>query len=147
MKKITLIFILIGIVVIAGVLFLLTQEKDNSNRVCFSDKCVNVEVVDTPAEREIGLMFRKSLGEDEGMLFIFENSGNYPFWMKNTLIPLDMIWINSDFKIVEIQTAVPCTQEPCGVYGGKELAKYVVEVNAGFAEKNWIKVGDGVKID
>jgi uncharacterized protein len=145
MKKKLLILILIGIVILAGILFLLIRRSDSVPQVCFPNKCVNVEIVDTQEERARGLMFRENLSEDDGMLFIFEEAGNYPFWMKNTLIPLDMIWINSDSRVVEIETAVPCTKDPCGIYGGKELAKYVVEVNEGFAEENNINVGDVVK--
>src|SRR3989344_7461514 len=79
--------------------------------VCFQNSCVNVEVSDSPEERARGLMYRESLGENEGMLFIFEDEEIYPFWMKNTLILLDIIWISSDLIIVDIKKVVPCAEE------------------------------------
>ena len=73
------------------------------------DVQVQAEIVDTPETIERGLMFRKSLGPNEGMLFVFEQAGFYPFWMKNTLIPLDIIWLDADWRIVSIAASVP----PC----------------------------------
>jgi uncharacterized membrane protein (UPF0127 family) len=61
-------------------------------------------------------MFRTEMGEDNGMLFIFNKEEIYAFWMKNTLIPLDMVWIDSNNTIVDIQTAVPCEADPCPTY-------------------------------
>lgn len=113
-------------------------------QVCFSEKCVEVEIVNTPETRQKGLMFRESLGENEGMLFIFEEEGLYPFWMKNTLIPLDIIWISQDMQIVDIKTAVPCNEDPCPNYSPSGKALYVLEVNAGFAERKGIEIGDEV---
>ncbi|MFH1586781.1 MAG: DUF192 domain-containing protein [Candidatus Diapherotrites archaeon] len=120
---------------------------DGRDKVCFPEICVNVEVADTPDKRSLGLMFRESLGGNEGMLFIFPNEGIYPFWMKNTLIPLDMIWVNGDMKIVHIEHAVPCVTETCPSYRPANPAKYVVEVNAGFTDEKGIEIGDIVSID
>ncbi len=96
---------------------------------------------------ERGLMGRISLGENKGMLFAFEQEGTYAFWMKLTLIPLDIIFISDDFKIVEIFHAEPCTEEPCRTYQTTEYAKYILEVNANFTAKNGIEVGDFVTIE
>src|SRR5215218_5443429 len=95
---------------------------------------VQAEIVDTPDAVERGLMFRESLGPNEGMLFIFEKTGFYPFWMKNTLIPLDIIWIDEQWRIVSIAESVPpCRTDPCATYPPAGDARYVVEVSAGFA--------------
>lgn len=110
--------------------------------VCVDQDCVIVEVVDTPAERQLGLMNRSKLAEDAGMLFVFEEMGIHSFWMKKTLIPLDAIWIGDNLHVMEIQTMVPCTQEPCPVYTPTLPAKYVLEVNAGWAEKNGVGPGE-----
>ena len=91
-------------------------------------------------------MFREKLEENNGMIFIFEQENEIAFWMKNTLIPLDIIFIGKNFKIVDIKNAVPCKQDPCQLYKPQKSAQYVLEVNSGFAEKNGIKVNDEVEI-
>jgi uncharacterized protein len=126
------------------VIFFLINEDDGS-KVCFDDNCFVVEVVDTQAEREKGLMYRESLDRKAGMLFIFEEEGNYPFWMKNTLIPLDIIWIGSDGIVVDIKTAVPCESDPCPITGHEGAALYVLEINAGLANELGIEIGQIAK--
>jgi len=114
------------------------QEVDYQPRVCGGDWCFMTELARTPAEQQLGLMNRESMEEGDGMLFIFEGSEFHNFWMKNTLIPLDMIWIDDQFKVVKIITAQPCTAEPCMIYNPQKLATYVLEINAGMAEKHGI---------
>ncbi len=125
---------------------LLQSCSDNKSMVCFSEKCINVEIADSPELREKGLMFRDKLGDNEGMIFVFDDEGVYPFWMKNTLIPLDIMWVDQEFKIVHIENAVPCTTDNCELYEPDDAAKYVVEVNAGFAQENFVNVGDLITI-
>lgn len=108
---------------------------------------VDVEIADDDEERVQGLMFRKNLNRDSGMLFVFENEGYQTFWMKNTLIPLDMIFIDKGFEIVDIKNAVPCEEEPCKLYKSSKPAKYVLEVNSGFAIKNNVKIGDKITLN
>ena len=107
---------------------------------------VSVELPGTPAEMARGLMHREQLGENDGMLFVFEKDQPQSFWMKNTLIPLDMIFIDSNDKIVDILTAEPCEEDPCRSYISKDDARYVLEVNKGFTEKHNIEIGDEVKL-
>ncbi|MBI2654054.1 DUF192 domain-containing protein [Candidatus Woesearchaeota archaeon] len=107
---------------------------------------INAEIADDNEERMNGLMFRKNLDENEGMLFVFDNEEVQIFWMKNTLIPLDMIFINENLEIVGIKHAVPCEKEPCGIYQSEKPAKYVLEVNGNFTIKNKIKIGDRINI-
>jgi len=91
-------------------------------------------------------MFRESLLEKEGMLFVFPQEEVYNFWMKNMRISLDMIWVNSDKRIVDIKEDVhPCMQEPCEIIRPDAKARYVVEVVSGFAKKHKLKVGDLIK--
>ncbi len=105
-----------------------------------------VEVADTPIKRTIGLMNRTSLPEKSGMLFIFDQEGIQGFWMKNTLISLDMIFISSDKKIVHIQRkAQPCKTLDCQSYTSIKPAKYVVEINGGLADK--LGIDEGEKVD
>jgi uncharacterized membrane protein (UPF0127 family) len=115
--------------------------------VIFPDKTrVSVEIARTEPERARGLMFRERMGAEEGMVFLFEEEGSYPFWMKNTLIPLDMIWLDRGRRIVHIAHSVPpCKADPCPSYPHEGAALYVVEVNAGFAKKHGVKVGDSLE--
>ena len=78
--------------------------------------------------------------------FIFENIEERAFWMKNTLIPLDIIFISEDFEIINIERAEPCEKDPCTLYKSNGNAMYVLEVNEGFSEKSNINVGNSVEI-
>lgn len=111
------------------------------------DHRVKVEVVTEPAEQARGLMYRRSLGKDSGMLFIFRQEGPQSFWMKNTLIPLDMIFISKDLVIVDIATMQPCASYPCPSYTSRQPVLYVLEVNAGYCRSRNISIGDKVSSD
>ena len=120
--------------------------RNIENKVVITGKSINVEIADSEEEKAIGLMFRESLCEDCGMLFVYEDSEIRTFWMKNTLVPLDIIFISDDFKIINIEDAEPCKEDPCKIYSSNGNAKYVLEVNFGFTEKNNVKKGDFVEI-
>lgn len=111
-------------------------------RICFKDSCLMAEIADTPEARRKGLMMREKLGKGEGMLFMFESEGSYSFWMKDTLIPLDIIWLDDSLRAVHIETAQPCRSKDCPKYVPAMPAKYVLETNAGFAEKKGVSIGD-----
>jgi len=120
----------------------------NSEIVCINSACFDVEVVSEPGERQQGLMFREELEFDSGMLFVFDETGNYPFWMKNTLIPLDIIWISESGRIVFIYEDVqpcPVDEENCLNYNPNTDALYVLEINEGRTSELGISVGDKVK--
>jgi uncharacterized membrane protein (UPF0127 family) len=103
---------------------------------------VTVEVVSTPATQAIGLMYRKELGAMAGMLFVFDTTTEHTFWMKNTVLPLDMLFLGEDRKVVGIvKDAVPFTTTARTV---DAPSRYVLEVNAGFSTKHGIKSGDRV---
>jgi uncharacterized membrane protein (UPF0127 family) len=141
-------FAVVSMAAIAAVLVTSGCTSILSEQVCLKGTCFSVDIVDTPQERERGLMGVESLGDDEGMLFVFEGEGNYQFWMKDTLIPLDMIWIDKGGRIVYIEKdAQPCTADPCTVYGPPAVsapALYVLEVNGGTADRLGLAVGDEV---
>jgi uncharacterized membrane protein (UPF0127 family) len=102
-----------------------------------------VEVADTPAKRELGLQYRRDLPADRGMIFLFPHEADQTFWMKNTLIPLDMIFINSDRRIVGIaEEAVPFTLDPRSV--GRP-SRFVLEINGGLSKRYGIKAGNAVR--
>ena len=104
-----------------------------------------VELALTPAEHAQGLMYRKTLGADRGMLFIFPRLTRTPFWMKNTLIPLDMVFITPDKKILSIvANAAPQTEtprEPAGPY------LYVLEIEGGRAAALGLQAGDKIQFE
>jgi len=72
-------------------------------------------------------MYRKSVPAHYGMLFVFQDTSVHDFWMKNTLISLDMVWLDKNFTVVDIKHAIPCTQDPCSIYHPQGPASYVVE--------------------
>jgi uncharacterized membrane protein (UPF0127 family) len=109
------------------------------------DVVIQIEVADTPSTRSAGLQGRTSLEKDKGMLFVFPEEAQLNFWMKKTLIPLDIIYVSEDYKIVDIiPDAQPCTESPCTIYPSGSKCRYAIEVNAGFTIINGIKIGDKV---
>ncbi len=108
---------------------------------------VEAEIADTPEERMRGLMFRKSLGQKEGMFFVFPQEGFKGFWMKNTYIPLDIIFISEDLKVSSIvKDARPCKGDHCRTYKSEYPVKYALEVNSRFADQYGIIEGMRIEI-
>lgn len=107
-------------------------------------KRFTIEIADDPAERERGLMFRDALAPDHGMLFIHDAEEPQAYWMKNTKIPLDILFFDHRHKLVSVQQRVPpCSGgDRCPPYASEGSALYVLEVNAGLAESLGIKIGD-----
>jgi uncharacterized membrane protein (UPF0127 family) len=105
-----------------------------------------VEIATTPAEQAHGLMQRTSMPADHGMLFVFRHDEPRTFWMKNTLIPLDMLFFDADHRLVAVQAdAQPCKTDPCVLYPSSVPARYVLELNAGAAAKLGARKGDVIK--
>ncbi|RJR26910.1 DUF192 domain-containing protein [candidate division WWE3 bacterium] len=112
-----------------------------------ADKSVIAEIANTPEKRSRGLMFIQNLPENEGMLFIFEAEGHHSFWMKNTVIPLDIIWLDREFSIVDISSETPpCKESNCPTYSPVKPALYVLELNGGWTLRNNLKIGDKISI-
>lgn len=107
---------------------------------------IEIEIAETDGAINQGLMHRKSMSFNKGMLFIFPDNTTRSFWMKNTIIPLDIIYVNNDFEIVAIKDHTTPFSEASVSSDGKP-AKYVVEVNAGFAGKYGIKEGDKISFE
>jgi uncharacterized protein len=104
---------------------------------------VPVEIAATDVERERGLMKRTALAEDAGMLFVFDREQQLSFWMKDTLIPLSIAYINESGRIVDIQDMQPLDETP---HPSTEPAKYALEVNQDFFVARGIHVGDKVEL-
>jgi uncharacterized membrane protein (UPF0127 family) len=126
-----------------------TRVTKPAPRIVFPDGyAVTVEIAADEDTRQQGLMYRDRLTEDRGMIFFFASTGEYPFWMKNTLIPLDMIWIDQGRRIAHIAHDVPpCKADPCPSYPPHAPAKYVLEVAAGVAAKHHLKDGDALNFE
>lgn len=106
-----------------------------------------IEIADDFAAREHGLMNRTSMPANHGMLFVFDAPAMLSFWMKNTLIPLDMLFFDRDYKLVNVQQNVPpCRADPCPAYGSSGPAQYVLELNGGEAQKLGVKPGDKLTV-
>jgi uncharacterized protein len=106
---------------------------------------VRVEVADDLAEQAKGLMDRTALGESRGMLFVYPEERELSFWMKNTLIPLSIAFIDSERRIIDIQAMKPLDDKPPH-YVSAEPAQYALEINQGFFEERGVKVGDRVEL-
>jgi uncharacterized protein len=134
--------------------FLFRQEKKTSLqtkmiKVSSGERTtkLTVQVADTQEKRDKGLMFVRKLPKNEGMLFVFSGKTYGGFWMKNTLIPLSIAFLDSDGKILKILDMVPCKKDICPTYDPELFYHYALEVNLGWFEKNQIKRGDFVKLD
>lgn len=116
----------------------------DSATVVINDKIITVELANTPEERIQGLMNRESLCESCGMLFIFQQEGTHGFWMKNTSIPLDLIFVDKHGTIVDILAAEPCKEMSCPTYSSPKRSLYVLEVNRGMSAQYSFAVGQNV---
>ncbi|MDQ7787723.1 MAG: DUF192 domain-containing protein [Thermodesulfovibrionales bacterium] len=105
---------------------------------------IDIEIPDTREERSRGLMYRRSMADTEGMLFVHNMPKGFFFWMKNTYIPLDMIFVDKRMQIIQIEkNTTPLSEEPIFV---PAKAQYTIEVNAGFCDRHGIKTGDSIQM-
>ncbi len=131
--------------VVLGIIY--SNQKPKQGNFSFPQHNLNLQIerAESLAHQAKGLMYREKLDENNGMLFIFANEAKRIFWMKNTYIPLDLIYISQDKKIVEIKENLePCRENDCPTYTSTVEAQYVLEVNAGFVQKNNIQIGEEV---
>jgi uncharacterized membrane protein (UPF0127 family) len=107
-----------------------------------SGKVLQVEVMVKDEDRAMGLMFRPSLPEDRGLLFVFEQEDFHTFWMKNCRFPIDMVWLDGEKRVVHVAQGVPpCKEEPCPLYAPMRKASFVLELNAGQARREKATIG------
>lgn len=152
-RPIIVMLVAIAIVVLAiGALAFVAPWKGQPHAPAIGLVCGNgtvlqmgVEVADSPDEWAQGLMNRTSLPQDTGMIFIFGNDEPRYFWMDNTLIPLDMIFIASNLTIIDIhENATPLSRD---IIGSSGPCRYVLEVNGGLCALDGIAIGDRIKLD
>jgi uncharacterized protein len=143
-------YVLLLLVCAALFTFSFTACGKRSPAACIEKKdgsvvCVSVETARTQSQRQLGLMYRRQLERDSGMLFFFDREQKQAFTMKNTYIPLDMIFISRDLHIVGwVENATPLTEGPYEVDGASQ---YVLEVNGLFCREHGITVGNKVLFD
>ena len=143
------IFLIIILIIIMGfILYPYLKKEKEEVEVCFKDHCFYADLALTSEEKSRGLMYRENLPKDRGMLFIYEKEGEYSFWMKNVLIPLDIIWINRDKKITHIaENCRPCPELPCPSIKPDSPAKYVFEINGGLASEIGLSIGSQLEFE
>ncbi len=139
-KRLLLLFIAIGLITGS----ILTTAQVRYTRITLPDGFkITAELAVTDEQRQQGLMYRQGMKEDQGMLFVFETEDIYSFWMKNMLFSLDMLWLDSNRRVVHIEENVPpCASEPCPSYEPARPARYVLELVSGSVKKHGLKLGD-----
>jgi uncharacterized protein len=108
---------------------------------------VHVEVADTQAERARGLMGRRELPGDAGMVFVFPTDSTSAFWMKDTLVPLSIAFYDESGTIVRILDMEPCTRDPCALYHPQSSYRGALEVNRGAFERWGVREGDVLRLE
>jgi len=141
------IIILSSLIIVLFIILYFKKSPTKYTTVKIKDTQIKAEIADTFTKRTKGLMFRKTLLEDEGMLFVFDNGGYHGFWMMNMSFPIDIIFVNKEKKVVDIvKNAQPCGLS-CSTYKPKEKAMYVLEVNANFTQEHGIRIGTTLEFE
>ena len=122
------------------------QRLPITAQATIADRVIQLEVAQTPKQQATGLMYRPSLASDRGMLFPFQQPRFASFWMKNVMIPLDMVFLYQGRVVAIENSAPPCATEPCPTYGPQTLVDQVIELRGGRASELGLKVGDRIKI-
>jgi uncharacterized membrane protein (UPF0127 family) len=147
-KKRIIFLIVMAILLITGALMFNRPEQTDVISIAFPNGgMLNAEVADTPEKLLFGLAFRAALPPDGAMLYIFEESGPHRVWTKEFQFPVDVIWLDESKVVVHVVAqALPCAEDRCPWYGPPPRdARYVVEAQAGFVEREQVKIGDTVK--
>ena len=123
--------------------FFISSNTFSADEIKINNLLSNIEVASNPNDRRKGLMFRKSLPEDHGMFFVWEYRKRQCMWMRNTYIPLNVAYIDTKGKILEIYEMLPLSEDSiCS----KKRVKYALEVNLDWFKRNNVKVGDQIDI-
>ncbi len=143
-RKRILFLALMALLLISGALLFNAPKDTEIIEVRFPNGSkLQAEVAETPEKLLFGLAFRETLPEDQGMLFLFEESGLHKVWTKQYQFNVDMIWVNESKHVVHIvKAAVPCVSDPCEWYGPPpERARYLIEANSGFVDRAEVAEG------
>jgi uncharacterized membrane protein (UPF0127 family) len=140
MKRLLVTALVLGVVGLGAVLLVYKTTLPTESVAQFGGVSLRIEYARTPAERELGLGNRVSVPGDYGMLFVFPKDGFYGFWMKDTLVPLDMFWLDYKGRVISIAQNVATSSYPHVFYPAMP-ARYVLETVAGFAQEHNIATG------
>jgi uncharacterized protein len=136
--------IIITLIVLCAFVAVFSARPDFKSLVIGSHRFA-IEIADTPEKHTLGLMFRQKISDDFGMLFVFPDDEVRFFWMKNTLVHLDIIYLNRNKQVIEIARNVPpCQADPCPSYSSVAPARYVLEIRGNLAAELQLKVGDKI---
>lgn len=119
-------------------------EKFDSKVLTVKDRQFRVKIANTIKKRRLGLMYRKSISKDEGMLFVYDDDSKHSIWMFNTQLHLDIIWLDSRKRVVDMfENAVPCRSIfDCPLHLPKKKSRYTIELPKGTVRAVGIKIGD-----
>ena len=132
---------------LALTLLLCTACMAQEPHVILKGQRFTVDLAETAEQQALGLMFREEMADDHGMLFIFPVEARRSFWMKNTRIPLDILYFDGDLALVSLwQNVRPCAADPCPSYPSRAPARYVLELNAGTAASLGVERGDRLEL-
>jgi len=124
-----------------------TPRPYDRSEVFIGDLKIHADLADTPNKQTNGLVWRSQLNDSEGMLFVFSSERSLNFWMKNMLIPIDIVFVTSDMKVINVYKSVPpCANDSCKPYASSKPAKYALELSAGFCERHGVHPGDSISI-
>jgi len=142
MEKNLIIIIIITLIVLISFFIFKPFSKNNlqTTTLKLNNHNYQIEIASTMSQKAIGLSGRNQLCPNCGMIFLFSYQGILPFWMKDTFIPLDMIWLDSNDKIVNIQTVIETNSSK--ILKNSTPAQYVLELNANDSQKIGLKIGD-----
>jgi len=147
-KKSLIYLVIIGAIVLIAV-FMFPQSSEQKSgavpHVLIGEIKIDIEIADTPKLRAQGLSGKESLAEDTGMLFVFEEEGVYPFWMKGMNFPIDIIWIDENYQIVDITKNAAPESYP-QTFSPKKPIKYVLEIGAGLTDQYEIDTGEYISM-
>ena len=147
--KMYLLILIILTSLLAYFLIFKNQTPTNTIKIDIKNQTYQFEIAKTLAQKSLGLGNRDSLCQNCGMIFVYQNEGTLPFWMKNTRIPLDIIWLDKNGLVVDIKTAKPQPNTPdlkLTIYQNPVPAQYVLEINAKEAQKLKLGIGDTIKL-
>ncbi|MFA6146421.1 MAG: DUF192 domain-containing protein [Patescibacteria group bacterium] len=136
---------LIGVIILLIIIIIILiklSSQPKLAKVCFKNNCFQTIIARTPVEMAKGLM-NQHVDKNGGMLFVFKTPVSDKFWMKNTLEPLDIIWLNKNKQVIFISKNTPiCENDPCPNYGTEQKSLYVLEIKGGTADQIGLNIGD-----
>lgn len=136
----------IAVIVWQAVMFISEQSKPHAD-VTLKGAVFKARVVSTPEDRDKGLSGVKSLGKNEGMLFVFDKDDTYGIWMKDMTISIDIVWLDADKKVIYIVKRADPSSYPYTTYRPTKPARYILELPAGTADSKDIRSGDKAIFD